>query len=350
MTEADHWLACLPLAHVGGLSVVTRALHTGTDLTVLPRFDVAPVEAAARGGATLVSLVATALGRIDASLFRTIVLGGAAPPPDRPANTVTTYGMTETGSGVVYDGVPLDGVDVRIDDDGEIHLRGPMLLRAYRDGRDPLIDGWLMTGDVGRWLPDGRLHVDGRRGDLIITGGENVWPEAVERALRTDPRVGDVAVSGTPRSGMGPDRDRVRRPQRRRRAVARRPRARGEGVAARLLRPARAVRGGRDPPHRARQASPRRVAALSVAGAQHAITFAIAAQNSDQRSSATLPATARRRSTGTSCTLSRLATDPARTPSTSPIGTSVGIVRTVVVIGAKSTGRTLSRSAHQTWP
>ena len=105
------------------------------------------------------SLVATALGRIDASLFRTIVLGGAASPPDRPANTVTTYGMTETGSGVVYDGVPLDGVDVRIDGDGEIRLRGPMLLRAYRDGRDPLIDGWLVTGDVGRWLPDGRLHV-----------------------------------------------------------------------------------------------------------------------------------------------------------------------------------------------
>jgi O-succinylbenzoic acid--CoA ligase len=202
VTDNDHWLACLPLAHVGGLSVVTRAIHTGTTLTVLPRFDVEAVEAAARLGATLVSLVSTALGRIDASLFRTIVLGGSAPPPDRPANTVTTYGMTETGSGVVYDGVPLEGVDVRVDADGEIHLRGPMLFRAYRDGRDPFVEldgvgGWLPTGDVGRWLDDGRLHVDGRRGDLIITGGENVWPEAVERALRTDPRVGDVAVSGT---------------------------------------------------------------------------------------------------------------------------------------------------------
>ena len=202
VTDGDRWLACLPLAHVGGLSVVTRALHTGTDLTVLPRFDVETVEAAAHDGATLVSLVSTALGRIDASLFRTIVLGGSAPPSDRPANTVTTYGMTETGSGVVYDGVPLDGVEVRIDDDGEIHLRGPMLLRGYRDGRDPLVaidgvGGWLATGDLGRWLPDGRLHVDGRRGDLIITGGENVWPDAVERALRTDPRVADVAVTGT---------------------------------------------------------------------------------------------------------------------------------------------------------
>jgi O-succinylbenzoic acid--CoA ligase len=202
VTDDDHWLACLPLAHVGGLSVVTRAIHTGTRLTVLPRFDVGAVEGAARDGATLVSLVSTALGRIDASRFRTIVLGGSSPPPDRPANTVTTYGMTETGSGVVYDGVPLDGVDVRVDADGEIHLRGPMLLRAYRDGRDPFVTfdgagGWLPTGDVGRWLDDGRLHVDGRRGDLIITGGENVWPEAVERALRTDPRVADIAVTGT---------------------------------------------------------------------------------------------------------------------------------------------------------
>jgi len=105
--------------------------------------------------------------------------------------------MTETGSGVVYDGVPLDGVDVRIDDDGEIHLRGPMLLRAYRDGRAALVDGWLATGDLGRWLPDGRLHVDGRRGDLIISGGENVWPDPVERALRRNPLVADVAVTGT---------------------------------------------------------------------------------------------------------------------------------------------------------
>ena len=134
VTPDDHWLACLPLAHVGGLAVVTRALVVGTRLTVLPGFDPDAVMAA---GATHVSLVATALRRIDPTAFRTIVLGGAAPPADLPPNVVTTYGMTETGSGVVYDGRPLDGVDVRIDDDGEILLRGPMLLRCYRDGSDP---------------------------------------------------------------------------------------------------------------------------------------------------------------------------------------------------------------------
>ncbi len=190
----DHWLACLPLSHVGGLSVVTRALHTDTKLTVLRGFDVTTVE---QVGATLVSLVSTALTRIDAARFRVIVLGGSRPPDDRPGNCVTTYGMTETGSGVVYDGIPLDGGVVDIAPDGEIRLRAPMLLRCYRDGAPPLDDdGWFATGDLGVWLPDDRLHVAGRRGDLIITGGENVWPEAVEAALADHPGVADVLVRG----------------------------------------------------------------------------------------------------------------------------------------------------------
>jgi O-succinylbenzoic acid--CoA ligase len=194
VTQDDHWLACLPLAHVGGLAVVTRAMVVGTSLTVLPAFEPALV---ASVGATHVSLVPTALRRIDPASFRTIVLGGSAPPDDLPPNVVTTYGMTETGSGVVYDGHPLDGVEARIDDDGQIHLRGPMLLRAFRDGTEPLVDGWLATGDVGRWLTDGRLHVDGRAGDLIITGGENVWPEPVEAVLRDAAGVADVAITAT---------------------------------------------------------------------------------------------------------------------------------------------------------
>ena len=116
---------------------------------------------------------------------------------DLPPNVHTTYGLTETGSGVVYDGHPLDGVEVHVDDTGLISLRGPMLLRCYRDGSDPRTrDGWLPTGDAGRWLSDGRLHVDGRLGDLIITGGENVWPDPVEAALTSHPRVSEAAVAG----------------------------------------------------------------------------------------------------------------------------------------------------------
>jgi O-succinylbenzoic acid--CoA ligase len=106
--------------------------------------------------------------------------------------------MTETGSGVVYDGVPLEGVDVRVDPTGAIALRGPMLLRAYRDGVDPKdVDGWLTTGDIGEW--DGRrLVVHGRAGELIISGGENVWPAAVERVLEGVAGVSEVAVVGRP--------------------------------------------------------------------------------------------------------------------------------------------------------
>ena len=197
ITPGDRWLACLPLSHVGGLSVVTRAIITGTPLVVHDGFDPARVEAAAAGGATAVSLVATALRRIDPALFRVIVLGGAHPPADRPVNAHTTYGLTETGSGVVYDGRPLDGVEVQLAPDGEVLLRCPMQLRCYRDGSSPVdAHGWLHTGDAGSWLPDGRLHVSGRTGDLIITGGENVWPEPVEAALTTHPAVAEAAVAG----------------------------------------------------------------------------------------------------------------------------------------------------------
>lgn len=193
------WLACLPLSHVGGLSVVTRSLITGTPVTVLAGFDAAGV-AAASGPEVFVSLVATALRRVGAERFHTVVLGGSAPPSGLPPNVVTTYGMTETGSGVVYDGIPLDGVDVRIDgESGEIRLRCPMLLRAYRDGSAPVdADGWFATGDCGHLDADGRLHVAGRSGDLIITGGENVWPAPVEAALMTHPRVAEAAVAGRP--------------------------------------------------------------------------------------------------------------------------------------------------------
>lgn len=202
--DADMWLACLPLAHIGGLSVVTRALHLGVRVIVHDGFDAERVISAARAGATAVSLVATALARIDASMFRIIVLGGSRPPGHRPPNVHTTYGLTETGSGVVYDGVPLDGVDVQIASSGEILLRGPMLMRGYRDGSTTIDEfGWLHTGDIGRLDADGRLEVVGRVDDLIITGGENVWPDVVEGVIRRHAGVSDVAVAGRPDNEWG---------------------------------------------------------------------------------------------------------------------------------------------------
>jgi O-succinylbenzoic acid--CoA ligase len=196
----DDWLACLPFAHIGGLSVVTRALDTGTPYRIIERFDPRLVEEEARTGATMVSLVATALGRTDTSRYRVVLLGGAAPPSGLADNVVTTYGMTETGSGIVYDGVPLDGVEVRLGDgslgsSGEILVRGPMLARAYRDGSDPkLPGGWLPTGDGGSMGTDGRLAVHGRMAEVIVTGAEKVWPVAVEQALGGHPGVAEVAV------------------------------------------------------------------------------------------------------------------------------------------------------------
>jgi o-succinylbenzoate---CoA ligase len=204
------WLACLPLAHIGGLSVVTRALLTSTPVDVLDGFDPSVVEERGRRGvSTHVSLVATALRRLDASVFACVLLGGAAPPSEGLGpNVVTTYGMTETGSGVVYDGWPLDGVEVALSDhgtggsgaSGEILLRSPTMLRCYRDGSIPFVvgpdgtGGWLPTGDGGELDARGRLTVHGRLAEVIVSGGEKVWPGPVEQTLSTHPAVGEVAV------------------------------------------------------------------------------------------------------------------------------------------------------------
>jgi O-succinylbenzoic acid--CoA ligase len=206
------WMACLPLAHIGGLAVVTRAIVTGTPLVVLPGFEAETVEEAGRSGrVTHVSLVATALQRLDPSVFSCVLLGGSRVPEDLPSNVVATYGMTETGSGVVYDGWPLDGVEVSIRSstsagditagyEGEILIRAPMLLRCYRDGGDGRVVGpdgasdWFATGDAGRLGADGKLAVSGRIDDVITTGAEKVWPDVVERILAAHPGVAEVAV------------------------------------------------------------------------------------------------------------------------------------------------------------
>ena len=203
LTSDDHWLVCIPVSHVGGFSVISRALHIGAALTLLPAFDVAAVQEAAKNGATHASLVATALSRIDASLFRTILLGGSSAPDNLPSNVIATYGMTETGGGVVYNGQPLDNVEIKIVD-GEIFLRCPMLMRAYRDDQTiSITDGWYATGDIGEIDENGKLSVRGRQSDMIITGGENVWPSVVEYSLTSHPLVNQVVVRGMPDTTWG---------------------------------------------------------------------------------------------------------------------------------------------------
>jgi O-succinylbenzoic acid--CoA ligase len=190
----DTWLACLPPAHVGGLSVVVRSLITGTPLEVHDRFDPRAVQSSS---ATLVSLVPTMLDGVDATRFRVVLVGGGPDWRARSPNVVHTYGMTETGGGVVYDGQPLEGVEVRADDEGQLHVRGPMLLRCYRDGVDPKdADGWLATGDLGSVRDDGQVVVHGRMADVIVTGGEKVWAPRVEEVLLRSPAVADALVVG----------------------------------------------------------------------------------------------------------------------------------------------------------
>ena len=115
--------------------------------------------------------------------------------------------MTETCGGCVYDGVPLDGVAVKIDADGQVLLSGPVLFDGY-DG-DPertaevLRDGWFRTDDLGRLDDDGRLQVTGRVDDVVISGGVKVPAGAVERMLVEHPSVDEVAVMGVPDDEWG---------------------------------------------------------------------------------------------------------------------------------------------------
>ena len=198
-TSQMHWLACLPPSHVGGFGVISRALIWNCQLTTLPQFDAEQVESLARQGVTHTSLVATALGRINSELFERILLGGAKPPPHLPPNVTTTYGLTETMGGVVYGRTALSGVEISISEEQEILVRGPVLMDRYYQqqlGHPIDVDGWLHTGDLGSMSVDKQLSVTGRRSELIISGGENIWPEAVEAALANHAEVSDVCVVG----------------------------------------------------------------------------------------------------------------------------------------------------------
>lgn len=209
------WLLALPTTHVAGLQVLVRSLLAGTTPVALEGpTAVASFEAATArltGPRRYVSLVPTQLGRLVDSPalleYDAVLLGGAAAPPalvhrarDAGVRVVTTYGMSETSGGCVYDGVPLEGVRVDIGDDGRIALAGPVLMDAYRGRPDltgqVLRDGWFTTSDLGRFDTEGRLEVLGRADDVIITGGENVVAGVVADAVARHPQVAAAAVLG----------------------------------------------------------------------------------------------------------------------------------------------------------
>jgi O-succinylbenzoic acid--CoA ligase len=206
----ERWLCCLPVDHISGLQVLVRAMLGGTEPVVHPEFS---PEAVLASGAEHVSLVPTQLRRLlglgaGLSAFRTILLGGAAASPDllyaaREAGgrIVMGYGMSETSGGCVYDGVPLDNVDLELGADGRIRIRGSVLFSGYRlrpDLTAAVRDGdWFVTSDLGR-LSHGRLEVLGRADDVINTGGEKVVAAPVAGVLATHPAVAEVAVVGRP--------------------------------------------------------------------------------------------------------------------------------------------------------
>jgi O-succinylbenzoic acid--CoA ligase len=239
-TPENRWLLCLPLYHVGGLSIVLRSAITGFAIVLEERFDAARVNhVLQRGGADTVSLVPTMLDRMFSSAsdqdypssLRCALVGGAPLHPTLASRAraarlpiAPTYGLTETCSQVATAepsaaegfagsvGRPLSGIEVRIADAdesglGEVLVSGPILMRGYldneQDTRAVLSDGWLATGDLGRLDAKGRLQIEGRRSDLIITGGENVMPQEVETVLAAHPDVADVAVYGAPDDRWG---------------------------------------------------------------------------------------------------------------------------------------------------
>jgi o-succinylbenzoate---CoA ligase len=208
----DRWLLALPVHHVAGLQVLARARSLGTAPVIVDGGDVGAIAAAE---AEHVSLVPTQLARqldagADVGRFHTILLGGARPGASllgravrAGARVVVSYGMTESCGGCVYDGVPLEGVEVDAPAGGPaggpIRLRGPVLCSGFRTagGDQPAVDddGWFTTGDLGR-IVAGRLEVVGRADDVVISGGENVPAAAVAARVREHPRVADAGVTG----------------------------------------------------------------------------------------------------------------------------------------------------------
>lgn len=236
----DRWLAVLPLYHVGGLSILFRCAIHGACAVIHERFDPGAVSRAIdQEGVTIVSLVAAMLRRLldergDRPFppsFRYALVGGGPVPYSLVQRCAAagipialTYGLTEAASQVTVlppaealrrpgaSGRPLPGLEVRIaaaepGGEGEIQVRGPTVMSGYFNDpaatEDALAGGWLRTGDIGRLDDDGYLYVLDRRDDLIVTGGENVYPAEVESVLATHPCVEEAAVIGVPDDTWG---------------------------------------------------------------------------------------------------------------------------------------------------
>jgi o-succinylbenzoate---CoA ligase len=225
---AGQWLLALPTHHIAGVQVLVRSIVAGIDpilLDLTDGFSAAQFVAATgrlEAERRYTSLVPTQLARLlqDAGAvdalrsYHAVLVGGAAPGPrlveqarQRGVNIVVTYGMTETCGGCVYDGRPLDGVCVSVNDDGRIVIDGPTIFVGYFRRPDltarTLVDGRIVTQDLGRIDKNGRLEVLGRLDDIVISGGENTSLLAVEAALTQQPGIVEAAAIGIPDDEWG---------------------------------------------------------------------------------------------------------------------------------------------------
>lgn len=229
---AGRWLLALPTHHVAGLAVLVRAALAGIAPVVFDlrggfdpvAFGALAQRLADRAGRCYTALVPTQLARLldtdphPLARFDAVLLGGAAAPEKllrrarmAGVHVVSTYGMTETAGGCVYDGWPLDGVQVRVNgteaETGSVELAGPMLATGYLDAPQQTAvafrDGWFRTSDLGRLDGQGRLQVLGRADDMIVTGGLNVAPAEVEAVLSGLPGVAAACVVGLPDPDWG---------------------------------------------------------------------------------------------------------------------------------------------------
>ena len=243
-TVCRRWLACMPLFHVGGLSILMRSVLFGGPVRLQARFDPAAVSDALDGADVAgISLVPTMLSRLLAHRgtraaprgLEVLLLGGAAAAPELVARALArgypvcpTYGLTEATSQVATAAppragarepspmLPVLGTKVRIvvegrgvgpGTEGEIVVRGATVMRGYLHDDEAntraLRDGWLHTGDIGYLDATGGLHVLDRRDDLVVSGGENVYPAEIEAALLEHPAVEDAGVTGVPDADLG---------------------------------------------------------------------------------------------------------------------------------------------------